>query len=30
MHYKAKHDDLISSDINEMRQVKPPENDPGQ
>ncbi|KAI4501595.1 hypothetical protein M0802_003472 [Mischocyttarus mexicanus] len=28
MHYKAKHDNLISSDIDEMRKVTPPKDDP--
>ncbi|KAI4489211.1 hypothetical protein M0804_004709 [Polistes exclamans] len=28
MHYKAKHDNLISSDIDEMRNVTPPKDDP--
>lgn len=29
MRYKAKHDDLISSDIDEMKQVTPPKDNPG-
>lgn len=29
MHYKEKHDDLIVSDIDEMRKRTPPQNDPG-
>lgn len=29
MRYKAKHDDLISSDIDELRKVKQPKDDPG-
>jgi len=29
MHYENKHDDLILSDIDEMRKVTPPQDKPG-
>jgi len=29
MHYKEKHDNLILSDIDEMRKHKVPQNEPG-